>query len=85
MADWTVEPTATAVDELRVRYRGKDHCPSMYAVPTEGRQYCTRWRGHRDNHQDDRTLHQWQDDAPQPPVWWLTDLGPRPGGTLARA
>ncbi|KQW03303.1 hypothetical protein ASD08_44155 [Streptomyces sp. Root369] len=28
-ADWTVEPTTTAVDELRVRYRGKNRCPWM--------------------------------------------------------
>ncbi|MEY9997516.1 hypothetical protein ABIE67_009635 [Streptomyces sp. V4I8] len=72
-ADWTVEPTTTAVDELRVRYRGKDRCPSMLIVPTEGRQYCTRWRDDHDEHQDDQTLHQWKDATPQPPAWWLTD------------
>jgi hypothetical protein len=35
-ADWTVEST-TVYDELRVRYRGNNQCPSVYAVPSEGR------------------------------------------------
>lgn len=70
-ADWTVEPATVYADELRVRYQGQNRCPSMYVAPSEGRQYCTRSRGHFDEHQDDRTLHQWEDDAPQPPAWWL--------------
>ncbi|MGW1039474.1 hypothetical protein [Streptomyces sp. NPDC002547] len=70
-ANWTVEPATIYPDELRVRYQGQTRCPSMYAVPSEGRQYCTRWRGHSDEHQDDRTLYQWVDDTPQPPPWWL--------------
>ncbi|MGW0844263.1 hypothetical protein ACWD26_29815 [Streptomyces sp. NPDC002787] len=74
-ADWTVEPATTYPDELRVRFQGRNRCPSMYVVPSEGRQYCTRWRGHSDEHQDDRTLHQWEDDAPQPPAWWLSGQG----------
>ncbi|MFF5538550.1 hypothetical protein ACFY71_39905 [Streptomyces cinerochromogenes] len=41
--------------------------------PSGARHYCTRWGGHSDEHQDDRTLHEWVDDAPQPPAWWLTD------------
>jgi hypothetical protein len=70
-ASWTVEPATLYDDELRVRYEGQHRCPSMDAVPSDGRQYCTRWRGHRDEHQDDRTLHQWEDNTPQPSAWWL--------------
>ncbi|MEV8544355.1 hypothetical protein [Streptomyces sp. NPDC051572] len=69
-ADWTVEST-TVYDELRVRYQGNNQCPSLNAVPFDGRQYCTRLRGHSDDHQDDRTLHRWEDDTPQAPAWWL--------------
>jgi hypothetical protein len=47
-ADWTVEPATIYDDELRVRYQGRNRCPSMYAAPPEGRQYGTRWRGHSD-------------------------------------
>lgn len=65
-AAWTVEPATTHIDELRVRFQGKNRCPSMYVAPGDGRQYCTRWRGHSDEHQDDLTLYQWQDDTPQP-------------------
>ncbi|MEU4012323.1 hypothetical protein [Streptomyces pseudogriseolus] len=54
----------------------------MYMAPGNGRQYCARWRGHSDEHQDDRTLYQWEDDAPQPPAWWLP--GQRLPGTPAR-
>nr|WTC14268.1 hypothetical protein OHA15_41290 [Streptomyces anthocyanicus] len=81
-ADWTVEPATTYPDELRVRFQGKNRCPAMYVAPGDGRQYCTRWRGHSDEHQDDLTLHQWQDDASQPPAWWMP--GQRPPGTQAR-
>ncbi|MGW0337072.1 hypothetical protein ACWD0J_35485 [Streptomyces sp. NPDC003011] len=70
-ANWTVEPSATAGDELRVRYAGQHRCPSMHAIPSEGRQYCTRGRGHSDEHQDDETLYMWTDDTPQPAPWWL--------------
>lgn len=83
-AGWTVEPATIYPDELRIRYQGRNRCPSMYAVPSEGRQYCTRWRGHPDEHQDDRTLHQWDDDNPQPPAWWLPGQrlpGHEPAGT----
>ncbi|MEV3967074.1 hypothetical protein AB0K68_02810 [Streptomyces sp. NPDC050698] len=76
-ADWTVEPATTYPDELRVRYQGRNQCPSMCVVPSEGRQYCTRWRGHDDEHRDDQTLHHWKDTTPQPPRWWL------PGQTLS--
>ncbi|WP_405844963.1 MULTISPECIES: hypothetical protein [unclassified Streptomyces] len=40
--DWTVEPTTIYADELRVRHQGENRCQSMYAVPSEGCQYCTR-------------------------------------------
>jgi hypothetical protein len=81
-AAWIVEPATTYLDELRVRFQGQNRCPSMYMAPGNGRQYCTRWRGHSDEHQDDLTLYQWEDDAPQPPAWWLP--GQRLPGTPAR-
>ncbi|MFF9204302.1 hypothetical protein ACF1AE_21280 [Streptomyces sp. NPDC014986] len=80
-AAWTVEPATIYPDELRVRYQGQNRCPSMYVAPGEGRQYCTRWRGHSDEHQDDLTLHCWEDDTPQPLAWWLP--GQRLPGTPA--
>ena len=35
-ADWTVEPATTYPDELRVRFQGRNRCPSMYVMPSEG-------------------------------------------------
>ncbi|MCZ4124995.1 hypothetical protein [Streptomyces sp. H39-S7] len=83
-ATWTVEPSLGAVDELRVRYLGRTSCPAIYRSPGEPTWICERGRGHRGEHQDQRTLGAWENEhqqVPELPAWWLPGQ-PLPGQQL---
>ncbi|MFD7861522.1 hypothetical protein [Streptomyces sp. NPDC059783] len=69
-ADWTVEPSTVAAEELRVRLGGQLACPATHAS-SAGRWYCDLGRDHHHEHRDNETLDSWDDDTPERTGWWL--------------
>lgn len=81
-AAWTVEPATTYPDELRVRYQGKNRCPSMYVAPGAG---ASAARGGVATPTSTRTTSPCTSDRtthPRPPSWWMP--GQRLTGIPAR-